>query len=373
MGGYHQHGKGKQLQQTLAPQQKRQAGKRTAVDTRQLGQGFNQHRRRQSRRNPDQQETQPPAVRLTRHPPQRNAQHHRQHRSHTQQAQSLISLALGRNPHRQSRRNRPKQRVRQGDHSAADQQNSEIAGEKRQHMAACKHRQQNQQQHLALRRPRHQHQRQRHQGHHPRIHRNHHTGLGGQHAETAPDIAQQRNRDKFGGIEDKGRAGKREHTQPARRFCRHRFTVRSQKGRLKIQTARDCTPFGKQIPPDGFQTASEADIKELKNAFCLQRFQLQMPPAAFPAKRRLRRQHIRNDGWAVYLAAIAANPPHRRFRFKCHFNLHPSQTDKTAAPNRGRNEAASPAKFPAAKRKGCCMHPATDYGWPNCRKSRRRG
>ena len=285
MGGYHQHGKGKQLQQTLAPQQKRQAGKRTAVDTRQLGQGFNQHRCRQSRRNPDQQETQPPAVRLTRHPPQRNAQHHRQHRSHTQQAQSLIPLALGRNPHRQSRRNRPKQRVRQGDHSAADQQNSEIASKKRQHMAARKHRQQNQQQHLALRRPRHQHQRQRHQGHHPRIHRNHHTGLGGQHAETAPDIAQQRNRDKFGGIEDKGRAGKREHAQPARRFCRHRFIVRSQKGRLKIQTADDCTPFAEQIPPAQVFRRPFFSFPQFNQASSSSRYSIQCRTGVLPPPR----------------------------------------------------------------------------------------
>ena len=75
----------------------------------------------------------------------------------------------------------------------------------------------------------------------------------------------------------------REHAHPARRFCRHRFTVRSQKGRLKIQTARDCTPFGKQIPPDGFQTASEADIKELKNAFCLSKgFSSKCRPPHFP-------------------------------------------------------------------------------------------
>ena len=152
-------------------------------------------------------------------------------------------------------------------------------------MAARKHRQQNQQQHLALRRPRHQHQRQRHQGHHPRIHRNHHTGLGGQHAETAPDIAQQRNRDKFGGIEDKGRAGKREHAQPARRFCRHRFIVRSQKGRLKIQTADDCTPFAEQIPPAQVFRRPFFSFPQFNQASSSSRYSIQCRTGVLPPPR----------------------------------------------------------------------------------------
>ena len=60
-----------------------------------------------------------------------------------------------------------------------------------------------------------QHTGQRGKRHDPGIHRQHHPGLRRAHAEAGADVGEQRDGDKFGGIEDKGGNGEGEYARPS--------------------------------------------------------------------------------------------------------------------------------------------------------------
>ncbi|MCP1660820.1 hypothetical protein J2T37_001789 [Neisseria perflava] len=81
-------------------------------------------------------------------------------------------------------------------------------------MAEYKQPEQNQQQLTPFHIFRQQHQRQRQQRHNPSVNRNHHADFGRRHTETLADVAQQRNRDVFGGIENKCAYRQSHHAEP---------------------------------------------------------------------------------------------------------------------------------------------------------------
>ena len=59
-----------------------------------------------------------------------------------------------------------------------------------------------------------QHAGQRGKRHDPGIHRQHHPGLRRVHAEAGADVGEQRDGDKFGGVEDKGGNGEGQYARP---------------------------------------------------------------------------------------------------------------------------------------------------------------
>ncbi|MNH30088.1 hypothetical protein D3C79_903590 [compost metagenome] len=102
----------------------------------------------------------------------------------------------------------------QGNADTAEQQHAEALRHPREQMAEDEKGKDDDQQLAPLDVARQQHHRQRGQGHHPGVDGQHQANLGGRHVETAADVAEQRHRDEFGGVENEGRQGQGDDTQP---------------------------------------------------------------------------------------------------------------------------------------------------------------
>ena len=104
--------------------------------------------------------------------------------------------------------------MRQRHTGARSQQQGEIPGDGSCDMAHDKERKEGEQQAAPFAPRDEQHSRQGGKRDNPGVHRHHHPGLGGAHRETGANVGKQRDGDEFGGVEDEGGDGERQHAQP---------------------------------------------------------------------------------------------------------------------------------------------------------------
>ena len=184
-------------------EQQRQTAQGAGVLAGQQRQGAPQPEHQGGGERGDHQEGSAPAHGLAQQAAQGNAQHHRQGCAGGQQAKGLHLLALWRQAYSQRSRDRPEQRMGQGDADPTDHQQAEAGGDAGEDMAGDKQTEQHNQQFAPFDVAGQQHHRQRGQRHDPRINGEHQADAGHGHIKAGTNGAEQPDGDKFCGIEHK--------------------------------------------------------------------------------------------------------------------------------------------------------------------------